>query len=109
VGPVTGAGRSSRAFRDGLLVNLTNPKVILFVLAFVPQFVDATRPVLPQFLVFGAILSLGGLTVNGLVGVSAGGIGQRMARSPGFARWLGRASAGVFAALAVRLAVMQRG
>jgi threonine/homoserine/homoserine lactone efflux protein len=109
VGPVTGAGRSSRAFRDGLLVNLTNPKVILFVLAFVPQFVDATRPVLPQFLVFGAILSLGGLAVNGLVGVSAGGIGQRMARSPGFARWLGRASAGVFAALAVRLAVMQRG
>ena len=109
VGPVTVAGRSSRAFRDGLLVNLTNPKVILFVLAFVPQFVDVARPVLPQFLVFGAILSLGGLAVNGLVGVGAGGIGQRMARSPGFARWLGRVSAGVFAALAVRLAVMQRG
>jgi threonine/homoserine/homoserine lactone efflux protein len=109
VGAVKVAGSSSRAFRDGLLVNLTNPKVILFVLAFVPQFVDAARPVLPQFLVFGAILSLGGLGVNGLVGVGAGGIGQRMARSPGFARWLGRVSAGVFAALAVRLAVMQRG
>ncbi len=109
VGAVKVAGSSSRAFRDGLLVNLTNPKVILFVLAFVPQFVDAARPVLPQFLVFGAILSLGGLAVNGLVGVGAGGIGQRMARSPGFARWLGRVSAGVFAALAVRLAVMQRG
>lgn len=109
VGAVKVAGSSSRAFRDGLLVNLTNPKVILFVLAFVPQFVDAARPVLPQFLVFGAILSLGGLAVNGLVGVGAGGIGQRMARSPGFARWLGRISAGVFAALAVRLAVMQRG
>lgn len=109
VGAVKVAGSSSRAFRDGLLVNLTNPKVILFVLAFVPQFVDVARPVLPQFLVFGAILSLGGLAVNGLVGVGAGGIGQRMARSPGFARWLGRVSAGVFAALAVRLAVMQRG
>jgi threonine/homoserine/homoserine lactone efflux protein len=109
VGAATVSRSSSRAFRDGLLVNLTNPKVILFVLAFVPQFVDAARPVLPQFLVFGAILSLGGLAVNGLVGVGAGGIGQRMARSPGFARWLGRVSAGVFAALAVRLAVMQRG
>ncbi len=57
--------RAATAFRDGLLVNLSNPKVILFVLAFVPQFVDASRPVLPQFLIFGAVLSLGGLVVNG--------------------------------------------
>lgn len=100
---------TARAFREGLLVNLTNPKVILFVLAFVPQFVDPLRPVLPQFLIFGAVLSVGGLVVNGVVGVFAGGVGQRLLRSPGFARWLGRVSAGVFVALAARLALMPRG
>lgn len=99
----------ARAFRQGLMVNLMNPKVILFVLAFVPQFVDATRPILPQFLIFGAVLSAGGLIVNGVVGVFAGGIGARMARAPGMGRWLGRVTAMIFAGLALRLALLHRG
>lgn len=101
--------RASRAFWQGLVVNLTNPKVILFVLAFVPQFVDPAGPVLLQFLAFGAMMALGGFIVNGLVGIFAGGIGRRLARSAGFATWLGRISAGIFLALAARLALMQRG
>ena len=100
--------RAATAFRDGLLVNLSNPKVILFVLAFVPQFVDASRPVLPQFLIFGAVLSLGGLVVNGAVGVLAGGAGQQLARSAALGRWLARVSAMVFAGLALRLALISR-
>ena len=102
--------RPGRAFWQALVVSLTNPKVILFVLAFIPQFVDPARgPVLAQFLIFGAVLSAGGLVINGLVGVFAGGLGSRLARSPRLARALGLASGGIFAALAVRLAVMQRG
>jgi threonine/homoserine/homoserine lactone efflux protein len=108
-GPIAASGRVTvHAFRDAFVVNLTNPKVILFVLAFIPQFVDPLRGVLAQFLIFGAVLSLGGLAVNGAVGVFAGGMGRRPARSPGFARVLGYVSAGVFAGLAVRLAVLQR-
>lgn len=109
-GPINAEGQPTRhAFRDGLIVNLTNPKVILFTLAFIPQFVDPARgSVLAQFMVFGAVLFLGGLIVNGTVGVFAGGIGRRVARSPGFARGLGYISAGVFAALALRLAVLER-
>jgi threonine/homoserine/homoserine lactone efflux protein len=99
----------ARAFRQGLMVNLLNPKVILFVLAFVPQFVDASRPILPQFLIFGAVLSAGGLIVNGVVGVFAGGIGARMARASGAGRWLGRVTAVIFAGLALRLAFLHRG
>jgi threonine/homoserine/homoserine lactone efflux protein len=100
----------ARAFRDGLLVNLTNPKVILFTLAFIPQFVDpAHGPVLTQFLIFGAVLSVGGLIVNGAVGLSAGGLGTRLAASPRLARALGLASAGIFALLALRLAFLQKG
>lgn len=98
-----------RAFRAGFLVNLTNPKVILFVLAFVPQFVrPEAGPVLAQFLVFGLILAAGGFVINGLAGVFAGQAKQRLAGSPVFARWLGRVSAGIFAGLAVRLAIMER-
>jgi threonine/homoserine/homoserine lactone efflux protein len=98
----------TRAFRQGVTVNLTNPKVILFVLAFVPQFVDPARAILPQFLVFGLILAAGGFVINGLVGVFAGGLGRHLATSPRLARALGIASATIFTALAIRLAVMQR-
>jgi threonine/homoserine/homoserine lactone efflux protein len=83
--------------------------VILFVLAFVPQFVDPTRTVLPQFLICGAVLSLGGFIINGLVGLFAGGIGRKLTGDARFATWLGRISAGIFVALAARLALMQRG
>ena len=98
----------ARAFREGLMVNLLNPKVILFVLAFVPQFVDPARAILPQFLIFGLILAVGGFVINGAVGFFAGGLGRRLATSPRFARGLGIASATIFTALAARLALMQR-
>jgi len=101
--------RGGSAFRSGLLVNLANPKVILFVLAFVPQFVKPEAgPVLVQFLIFGLILAVGGFFINGLVGIFAGQAGQRLTGSPVFARWLGRVSAGIFAGLAMRLAIMER-
>ena len=116
-GAVRGAGappkpaglRATRAFRTGLLVNLANPKVILFVLAFVPQFVDpAAGPILGQFLIFGAILGLGGLVINAAVGIFAGSAGQRLTGSAPLRRALGWISGGVFAALALRLAMMER-
>lgn len=98
----------ARAFRAGLMVNLLNPKVILFVLAFVPQFIDPARAILPQFLACGAVLALGGFLVNGAVGLCAGGLGRRLATSPRLARGLGLVSAGIFVALAARLAFIQR-
>lgn len=100
--------RPARAFRDGLIVNLTNPKVILFILAFVPQFVDPARPVLPQFLVLGAVLALGGFVINGAVGVFSGGLGRAFARSAALERGLRIASASIFGALAVKLALEAR-
>ncbi len=94
----------ARAFGAGLTVNLTNPKVILFVLAFVPQFVDPVRPVLAQFLILGGIIAAGGFVVNAAVGYFAGGLGRRMAGDPRLGRTLSRISAGVFGLLALRLA-----
>ncbi len=97
-----------RAFRDGLVVNLTNPKVILFILAFVPQFVDPARAVLPQFLALGSLIALGGFFVNGAVGVFAGGIGRQMSRNPLVERILRTVTATIFGALAVKLALEGR-
>ena len=97
--------RPRRAFRDAVAVNVLNPKVALFVLAFIPQFVDPARgPVLLQFLVLGGVLISGGLVINGMVGVFAGGLGQALARSTRLERVLRWASAGIFFALAARLA-----
>lgn len=111
-GPVTGdapAVPAARAFRSGFLVNLTNPKVILFVLAFIPQFVvPEAGPVLLQFLIFGAVLSLGGFVINGLVGIFAGQAGRRLITNPVAGRWLGRISGGIFAGLALRLAILEK-
>lgn len=99
---------TGKAFGQGLMVNLLNPKVILFILAFLPQFVDPSRAILPQFLTLGLVFSFGGLVVNGAVGLFAGSIGQRVARSAGLAKWLSRISATIFGALALRLALMPR-
>lgn len=94
------------AFRGALIVSLTNPKVILFVLAFVPQFVvpDA-GPVLAQFLIFGAVLSAGGFVINATVGIFASGLGRKLAKGGQALRWI---SSGIFVALAARLAVLER-
>lgn len=98
-----------RAFRSGLTVNLANPKVILFVLAFIPQFIDpAAGPVLAQFMVYGSVLALGGFVINAAVGLFAGGAGRRLTGSPAASRWMGRISGGIFALLALRLALMER-
>jgi threonine/homoserine/homoserine lactone efflux protein len=108
VGATVATRSAARVFGQALMVNLLNPKVILFILAFLPQFVDPARPILPQFLTLGVVFAIGGLIVNGAVGLFAGSIGQRLARSAGFARWLGRISAGIFGLLALRLALLQR-
>ena len=71
--------------------------------------VDPARAILPQFLIFGGIIALGGLVVNGGVGLAAGGAAGRLMRSARFATWLGRVSAAIFGGLALRLALIQRG
>lgn len=100
---------AKQAFRAGFWVNLTNPKVILFVLAFVPQFVvPEAGPVLGQFLIYGLVLAIGGFVINGLIGVFAGEAGRHLIASPRATAWLGRISAGIFAGLALRLAFLQK-
>jgi len=94
-----------RAFRAGLFTNLSNFKVIWFVLAFIPQFVvPEAGPVFLQFLAFGGMIAVGGFFVNGLVGAYAGTFGAKLV---GSSKVLGYITGTIYAALAVRLAVME--
>lgn len=91
-------------WRNGTLVNLLNPKVAVFILAFIPQFVDPQQgdPVL-QFLVLGLLFNLTGTCINASVGVSGGVLVRFLQHAPGIAKNLTRVSAIVFVCLAIRL------
>lgn len=92
-------------FRQGLLTNLLNPKMALFVLALFPQFVQPSAgSVAVQIMVLATVLNLIGLAVNGAVIVMASGLG-RLFSAPGRWRRLPQYLLGtVFAGLALRLA-----
>ena len=102
------AARSNfRAFRDSLVVTLLNPKSIGFFIAFVPQFVDASRPVTPQFTIMTiTFVSLGG--VNALAyALLAGQLRQYVKNARGMA-WLQRVGGGVLIGLAIMTATLRR-
>jgi len=92
-------------FRQGLLTNLLNPKMALFVLALFPQFVQPSAgSVALQILVLATVLNLIGLAVNGAVIVMASGLG-RLFNAEGRWRRAPQVLLGtVFAGLALRLA-----
>ncbi|ARU05811.1 threonine transporter RhtB [Comamonas serinivorans] len=95
-------------WRRGVVMNLTNPKVGLFFLALLPQFVQAGRgPVAGQIVCLGLLFMLATLGVFGAVVLLAGVIRDQLARSARAQRWLNRAAAGVFVALAARLALQR--
>ena len=103
-----GGGSALKAFRDGLVVNVLNPKVIMFMFAFLPPFVHPERGApLVQLIILGLLFVVNGTLVNSAVALMAGRIGARLRGDDGLARWFQRASASVFALLALRL-VMER-
>jgi threonine/homoserine/homoserine lactone efflux protein len=104
------APTSARAlFGRGIVMNLTNPKVLLFFLAFLPQFVDADAgAVAPQVVWLGLWFIAATLLAFGTIAWLAGAIGERLRRSPRWQRWLNRIAATVFAGLAVRLLAVPR-
>jgi len=96
-------------FKRGFIMNVLNPKVALFFLAFLPQFVSAGSGSMPlQMLFFGFLFMLQAIIIFSLIGYFSGGIGSYIIERPGFARYFDFLTAGVFTSLAVRLALAQR-
>ena len=93
----------------GIIMNVTNPKVSIFFLAFLPQFVDPARgAVVPQIMVLGALFIAATILVFGGVSLLAGVIGERFRKSARARKALNRMAGTVFAGLALKLALANR-
>jgi threonine/homoserine/homoserine lactone efflux protein len=93
-------------FFQGFLTNVLNPKVALFFLAFLPQFVMADAPSKPvTFLFLGAIFDFNGTLWNLLVAWSTARISGRFAAGDRFKIWFNRCVGSVFVFVGLRLAL----
>ena len=100
---VHGVADGWRAFRRGALTNLLNPKVSVFVLAFLPQFADPEAgPVWLQILILGTIFTVASIPFNCSYGIVAGAFSDALRK---MGRSLNRICALVFCGLAARLAI----
>jgi threonine/homoserine/homoserine lactone efflux protein len=93
-------------FFKGLLANAINPKVVLFFLSFLPQFVVASRGDANwQIAWLGLTFTLQAAVLFGLLGYFSGSIGQWLNRTPRAGMWLDRVAGAVFVGLGLRLIV----
>ena len=101
-------GKDAReVFWKGFLVNLTNPKGIIFYAAVLPQFIDVARPQFPQY----AILGLTTLVVDLVVMAGYIGLAARVLavmKDPSHLRWVNRILGGAFVAAGLALAAFRR-
>jgi threonine/homoserine/homoserine lactone efflux protein len=99
-----------RVFAQGFLTNVLNPKVALFFLAFLPQFIAADAPHKAlSFLVLGAIFNVNGTLWNLLVAGSAGGLSRHLAVGRAAGTWLRRLVGSAFVVLGLRLGLAEKG
>ncbi len=105
-----GAGRSDRAvIVDGIVINLLNPKLSLFFVAFLPQFmsVDDAQPLVTMAALGGVFMAMT-FVVFAIYGLFAAAMRDRVLSRPSVLAWLRRSFACAFVALGARLAMTER-
>ena len=96
-------------YRRGIVMNVTNPKVSIFFLAFLPQFADPARgSMVVQLLVLGGVFMVATIVVFGVVALSAGYMGEWFSQSPKAQRVMNYLAGTVLAGLAVKLALTEK-
>ena len=108
IAPRAGVLPANRLFWQGALINALNPKVALFFLALLPQFIDATAGSQARaFVALGLLFDASGTTVNVAVALAAGWLGAQ-AGMQRFRAWLDRAAGALFVGLGLKLALGAR-
>jgi len=107
--PLPAPATAPRIFREALVINVLNPKVALFFLAFLPQFIAADAPSKGlAFLALGCLFCFNSLFVNVPVVWLAARAGRRVRDHAAAARWLTGTVGALFVLLAARLATLER-
>ncbi|WP_406658240.1 LysE family translocator [Methanolobus sp. ZRKC2] len=106
---VAGENDFSLLYKRGIFMNLLNPKVSLFFLAFLPQFVNPeTGSVASQMILLGIVFLVQALVVFFIVSAFAGYIGVKVMERPGIGKHVNRAKAGIFSVIGLELAFSSR-
>jgi threonine/homoserine/homoserine lactone efflux protein len=96
-------------YRRGIIMNLTNPKVSLFFMAFLPQFANPRYgSITAQFFQLGAVFIIATLLVFTLISLFAGGFGEKFRNSSLAQKTVNRVASVLFIGLAVKLALSER-
>ena len=102
--------RYKQIFLQGFLTNVLNPKVALFFLAFVPQFISPAAPdKATAFIVLGLIFNTTGTLWCHILALTTAFASSKLQASDNVTAWLNRAIGAVFVSFGVRLALSQRG
>ena len=102
------AVRSSAVFWQGVLSNVFNPKIAIFFLAFLPQFVEkGSSNVTWQMIFLGVTFACFGLCFLLVVGYSSGAIGRWLTHRPRYTQFLQRLAGGILIGLGIRLALTE--
>jgi threonine/homoserine/homoserine lactone efflux protein len=98
-----------KLYYRGVIMNITNPKVAIFFLAFLPQFADPSLgSITIQMMLFGGIFIIATLLIFGTIAWSAGFLGEWLKGSAKAQIVMNRIAGTVFAGLALRLAITER-
>jgi threonine/homoserine/homoserine lactone efflux protein len=88
-----------QVYRDGVIVNVLNPKVGVFFLAFLPQFVTPGAAARPRLLVLGVVFLVLALTLDVAYALAGGALSTWLRRRPGARRWQRPVVGGVYLGL----------
>ncbi|MGG7577519.1 LysE family translocator [Rhizobium sp. Nf11,1] len=111
-GPMNATGEemaAARIYRQGILVSLLNPKVAIFFLAFLPQFVvEGAGPAWAQLMLHGGLIIAVAAFIEPPLVLLGGRLADALRRNAKIGRWLDRSLGALFVALGVRLALSSR-
>ena len=100
---------AARFYRRGIVMNVTNPKVSIFFLAFLPQFTNPSQgSIALQIFLLGALFIIAALLVFGCIAFFAGAIGDWLKHSPRAQVVMNRLAGTIFVGLAINLAISER-